>query len=263
MNKVRGDTLLTIRSRDLKNSDSAGASGFFTLFESIVLRDDEIMTAKIVSATFPNSWYNLSNTSKNNTLSFKETGDASYKIITIPNGSYDIDELTAEIKTLIEAQSTNNLTYTFTYNEINNTLTIKNSNPSVYNTTFDFTPETSCRRFLGFLESIVSITDANGVISNRAVDITDTQNSIYIRTNLSNNKVIESNSGKYSNILAHIPLPLSSNAFFVYDPQSPFEIELSRQSFYTIQIFINYSDANAIEIFTKGALEMKLILSYI
>ena len=63
MNKVRGDTLLTIRSRDLKNSDSAGASGFFTLFESIVLRDDEIMTAKIVSATFPNSWYNLSNTS--------------------------------------------------------------------------------------------------------------------------------------------------------------------------------------------------------
>ena len=262
MNKVRGDTLLTIRSRDLKNSDSAGASGFFTLFESIVLRDAEIMNAKIVSATSPNSWYNLSNTSKNNTLSFKETGDASYKIITIPNGSYDIDELTAEIKTLIEAQSTNNLTYTFTYNEINNTLTIKNSNPSVYNTTFDFTPETSCRRFLGFLESIVSITDANGVISNRAVDITDTQNSIYIRTNLSNNKVIESNSGKYSNILAHIPVPLSRNAFFVYDPQSPFEMELSQQSLSNIQIFITYQDEKEIVVFNKGDWEINIILSY-
>ena len=207
-------------------------------------------------------FYNLSNTSKNNTLSFKETGDASYKIITIPNGSYDIDELTAEIKTLIEAQSTNNLTYTFTYNEINNTLTIKNSNPSVYNTTFDFTPETSCRRFLGFLESIVSITDANGVISNRAVDITDTQNSIYIRTNLSNNKVIESNSGKYSNILAHIPVPLSRNAFFVYDPQSPFEMELSQQSLSNIQIFITYQDEKEIVVFNKGDWEINIILSY-
>ena len=262
MNKVRGDTLLTIRSRDLKNTDTAGASGFFTLFESIVLNDNEIMTAKIVSATFPNSWYNLSDTSNNNKLSFKETGDTDYKIITIPNGSYDIDELTSQIKTLIETQSTNNLTYTFTYNEINNTLTIKNSNPSVYNTTFDFTTETSCRRFLGFLESIVSITDTNGIVSNRAVDITDTQNSIYIRTNLSNNKVIESNSGKYSNILAHIPVPLSRNAFFVYDPMSPFEMELSQQSLSNIQIFITYQDENEIVVFNKGDWEINIVLSY-
>ena len=262
MNKVRGDTLLTIRSRDLKNTDTAGASGFFTLFESIVLNDNEIMTAKIVSATFPNSWYNLSDTSNNNKLSFKETGDTDYKIITIPNGSYDIDELTSQIKTLIETQSTNNLTYTFTYNEINNTLTIKNSNPSVYNTTFDFTPETSCRRFLGFLESIVSITDTNGIVSNRAVDITDTQNSIYIRTNLSNNKVIESNSGKYSNILAHIPVPLSRNAFFVYDPMSPFEMELSQQSLSNIQIFITYQDEKEIVVFNKGDWEINIVLSY-
>tara|TARA_R110001592_G_scaffold148068_2_gene372654 strand:- start:402 stop:1346 length:945 start_codon:yes stop_codon:yes gene_type:complete len=262
MNKVRGDTLLTIRSRDLKNTDTAGASGFFTLFESIVLNDNEIMTAKIVSATFPNSWYNLSDTSNNNKLSFKETGDTDYKIITIPNGSYDIDELTSQIKTLIETQSTNNLTYTFTYNEINNTLTIKNSNPSVYNTTFDFTTETSCRRFLGFLESIVSITDTNGIVSNRAVDITDTQNSIYIRTNLSNNKVIESNSGKYSNILAHIPVPLSRNAFFVYDPMSPFEMELSQQSLSNIQIFITYQDEKEIVVFNKGDWEINIVLSY-
>jgi hypothetical protein len=262
MNKVRGDTLLTIRSRDLKNTDTEGASGFFTLFESIVLNDNEIMTAKIVSATFPNSWYNLSDTSNNNKLSFKETGDSSYKIITIPNGSYDIDELTSQIKTLIQAQSTNSLTYTFTYNEINNTLTIKNSNPSVYNTTFDFTPEDSCRRFLGFLDGISSITDSNGIISNRAVDITDTQNSIYIRTNLSNNKVIESSSGKYSNILAHIPVPLSRNAFFVYDPMTPFEMELSQQSLSNIQIFITYQNESEKVVFNKGDWEINIVLSY-
>jgi hypothetical protein len=262
MNKVRGDTLITIRSRDLKNTNETGSSGFFTLFESIDLNDNEIMTAKIVSATFPNSWYNLSNTSKNNTLSFKETGDSQYKIITIPNGSYDIYELTTEIKTLLEAQSTNTLTYTFTYNEINNTLTIKNSNPTVYNTTFDFTTETSCRRFLGFLSNIISITDNNGIISNRAIDITDTQNSIYVRTNLSNNKVIESSTGKYSNILAHIPVPLSRNAFFVYDPMSPFEMELSQTSLSNLQIFITYQDEIENVSFNKGDWEINIIISY-
>ena len=262
MKKVRGDTLLTIRSRDLRNSDSAGASGFFTLFESIVLNENEIMTAKLVSATFPNSWYNLSSTSKNNTLSFKETGDTDYKVLIIPNGSYNIDELTNEIKTLIENNSTNGLTYTFTYNEINNKLTINNNNPTVYETMFDFTTNTTCRRFLGFLENINTINSADGIISDRAVDITDTQNSIYVRTNLSSNKVIESNSGKYSNILAHIPVPLSRNAFFVYDPVSPFEMELSQQSLSNLQIFITYQDERDIVVFNKGDWEINIILSY-
>ena len=262
MNKLRGDTLLTIRSRDLKNSDISGASGYFTLFESINLNENEIMTAKVVSATFPNSWYNLSSTSKNNTLSFKETGDTNYIVLTIPNGSYSIDEITNEIKTLIESNSTNSLTYTFGYNEINNKLQITNSNPTVYNTTFDFTTDTTCRRFLGFLENIITIDSADGIISDRAVDITDTQNSIYIRTNLSNNKVIESNSGKYSNILAHIPVPLSRNTFFVYDPMTPFEMELSQKSLSNLQIFITYQEENEVVEFNKGDWEINIILSY-
>ena len=262
MKKLRGDTLLTIRSRDLKNSDKAGASGYFTLFESINLNENELMTAKVVSATFPNSWYNLSSTSKNNTLSFKETGDTNYIVLTIPNGSYNISEITNEIKTLIESNSTNSLTYTFGYNEINNKLQITNSNPTVYNTTFDFTTDTTCRRFLGFLENIITIDSADGIISDRAVDITDTQNSIYVRTNLSNNKVIESNSGKYSNILAHIPIPLSRNTFFVYDPMTPFEMELSQKSLSNLQIFITYQEENEVVVFNKGDWEINIILSY-
>lgn len=262
MKKLRGDTLLTIRSRDLKNSDISGASGYFTLFESINLNENELMTAKVVSATFPNSWYNLSSGSKNNTLSFKETGDTNYIVLTIPNGSYNISEITNEIKTLMESNSTNSLTYTFGYNEINNKLQITNSNPTVYNTTFDFTTDTTCRRFLGFLENILTIDSADGIISDRTVDITDTQNSIYIRTNLSNNKVIESNSGKYSNILAHIPVPLSRNTFFVYDPTTPFEMELSQKSLSNLQIFITYQEENEIVQFNKGDWEINIILSY-
>ena len=52
----------------------------------------------------------------------KETGDTDYITLTIPSGSYDILELSDKVKELLEANSTNTLTYTFTYDEINNTL---------------------------------------------------------------------------------------------------------------------------------------------
>ena len=163
MDKVRGDTLLTIRSRDLKNVDTEGASGFFTLFEAITLNPNEVMTAKLVSATFPNSWFNLSVSSKNNTINFKETGDTSYKSIVIENGSYNINELSDKLKTLLEANSTNNLTYTFTYDIIKNQLQIQNSNPTVYNSVFDFTTATTCRRFLGFTAQVFTINASEGI----------------------------------------------------------------------------------------------------
>ena len=262
MDKVRGDTLLTIRSRDLKNVDTQGASGFFTLFEAITLNNNEVMTAKIVSATFPNSWFNLSDSAKNNTIDFKETGDTSFKSIVIENGSYNINELGTKLKEILEANSTNNLTYTFTYDIIKNQLHIENSNPSVYNTVFDFTTATTCRRFLGFTQQVFTIEASEGLYSDRAVDITDTQNSIYIRTNLANQKIIESSTGKYSNILAHIPVPLSRNNFFVYDPMNPFEMELTQNTISNIKIFITFQNETQIVNFNNGDWEINIVISY-
>ena len=262
MDKVRGDTLLTIRSRDLKNVDTEGASGFFTLFEAITLNPNEVMTAKLVSATFPNSWFNLSVSSQNNTIDFKETGDTSYKSIVIENGSYNINELSDKLKTLLEANSTNNLTYTFTYDIIKNQLQIQNSNPTVYNTVFDFTTPTTCRRFLGFIAQVYTINASEGIFSDRAVDITDTQNSIYVRTNLANQKIIESSTGKYSNILAHIPVPLSRNTIFVYDPMNPFEMELTQNTISNIKIFITFQNETQIVHFNNGDWEINIVISY-
>ena len=243
--KTRGDIFIAIRSRDLNltSQQDFNNSGTLNLFENITAPDDEVLAVSLVSATIPNSFFNLSNNNKNNKLKFKETGDADYITLTIPSGSYDILELSSLIKTLLESNSSNTLTYTFTYDEISNALTIKNSNPTVKNTTFDFTIEDSCRRFLGFKSQEISITTTNGITSDRGVDITDTRNSIYIRLpNLSNNKVMESSSGKFSNIISQVPITLSRNTFFNFDPPVEFVCELTQKQINSIAINITYQD---------------------
>ena len=119
--KTRGDVFIAIRSRDLISTaqQDYNNSGRFNLFENIIAGDDEVLGVSLISATIPNSFFNLSNNNQNNIIKFKETGDTDFITLTIPSGSYDILELSSVIKTLLENNSTNSLTYTFTYNEIN------------------------------------------------------------------------------------------------------------------------------------------------
>ena len=263
--KTRGDIFIAIRSRDLilTSQQDYNNSGRFTLFESIDATDDEVLGVSLISATIPNSFYNLSNNNKNNKLKFKETGDADYITLTIPSGSYDILELSSVIKTLLESNSTNTLTYTFTYDEITNELNIKNSNPTVKSTTFDFTIEDSIRRFLGFKSQEICITTTNGITSDRAVDITDTRNSIYIRLpNLSNSKVMESSSGKFSNIIAQVPVALSRNSFFVFEPPTEFICELSQKQINSIDINITYQEETEAVKFENADWEINLKITF-
>ena len=263
--KTRGDVYISIRSRDLTltSQQDYNNSGRFNLFENIIAEEDEVLGVSLVSATIPNSFYNLSNNNQNNKIKFKETGDTSFITLTIPSGSYDILELSSQIKTLLEANSTNSLTYTFTYDEINNTLTIKNSNPTVKNTTFDFTIENSCRRFLGFKSQEIKINSTNGITSDRAVDITDTRNSIYIRLpNLSNSKVLESSSGKFSNIIAQIPVALSRNTFFIFEPPVEFICELTQKQINSIDINITYQNETEAVNFENADWEINLKITF-
>lgn len=263
--RTRGDIYICIRSRDLQLTGQEGYNnaGRFNLFQNIEAEKNEILSVKLQSAILPNSFFNLSNNNQNNKLFFKETNDLNYIELTIPSGSYNINELSDLIKTLLETNSTNNLTYTFTYDEINNTLNIKNSNPTVYNTLFDFTQNNTCRRFLGFTNNIFTINSTNGITSDRTVDITDTRNSIYIRLpNLNNSNVIESNSGKYSNIIAQIPIALSRNTFFIYEPPIDFTCMLSQNSINSIDINITYQDETEAVNFERGDWEINLIISF-
>ena len=264
MNHTRGSNLICIRSRDLQNSNTLGNNGLLVLQEPIIANHNEKLFVCVMSATFPNSWYNLSLYLNNNTISFKETGDSVYKIITLGEGSYNINELMNEIKSKLESNSTNNLTYTFTYSEITNSVSITHSNTANITTNFDFTNMYSCRRMIGFLSGIINISNSSPVIiSNRAVDITDTYNSIYIRIpNLSNSKVITSSDGRYSNILAHIPVPMSRNTIFTYEPQKSFCMELNQNVINSLEIAITFQDENKKVHFGKGDWEINLLVEY-
>lgn len=264
MVNTRGSNLICIRSRDLLNSTELGNAGRLVLQSPIQANENEKLYVCVLSATFPNSWYNLSSYLNNNTISFKETNDATYKVITLLEGSYDINELMLEIKTKLESNSTNNLIYTLTYNEIRNEVNITQNNPANITTDFDFTNALSCRRTIGFLSGINTIDSSNtSITSNRAVDITDTYNSIYIRLpNLSNQKVIESSSSRYSNIASHIPVPLSRNSIFTYEPPKPFCMELNQKTISSIDINITFQQEDLRVHFGKGDWEVNLLIEY-
>jgi hypothetical protein len=258
---TRSPVLITVRSRDLINLNQYGSAGTLNLFQAIQCDLDEVLTCQVVSGIIPNSWYNLSAIIGNNKLRFGETGDAEIKTLTIPDGNYSIDELMSEVKKQLDANSTNSCTYTLTYSEITNKVTITHDKKSTVETTFNFLSTDTIRRFLGFTQGEFDITSSDNVISDRAVDITDTHNSVFIRSDLNNQKVIESSSTKPSNIIACIPVPLSRNSFFVFDPMNPLEIQMSQNIISSMNIRVTWQDETPVDL-QKADFEIVLKINY-
>ncbi len=260
--RTRGDTFITIRSKDLTNLNAEGSSGRFVLFENIIADEHEVLSISCVSAIIPNSFLNISAHNKNNKLRFAEAGGGGEKTITIVDGSYDILELGSHISGLMGDASTAGLTYTFTYNEITNQVTIKSSDPT-NNTAFNFLGTDTCRRCLGFTQGEFTINDSDGITSDRTVDITDGRNSIFIRLpSCSNNKIIESSSGKYSNIVSQVPITLSRNTFFTYEPTKAFECELTQKQINYIDVKITFQNELENVNFVNGDWEINLVVSF-
>ena len=260
--KTRGDTFVTIRSKDLTNLNNEGSRGRFVLFENIIADQNEVLSVKCVSAIIPNSFLNISTHNNNNKLRFSEAGGGGEKTITIPDGSYDILELNTEITGLMGDASTGGITYTFTYNEITNKVNITSSNPS-NNTAFNFLGNDTIRRCLGFTQGEFTINNSTGITSDRTVDITDGRNSIFIRLpSCSNNKIIESSSGKYSNIVSQVPITLSRNTFFTYEPSHAFECELTQKQINYIDINITFQQESEVVDFLRGDWEVNLVITF-
>ena len=260
--KTRGDIFITIRSKDLTNLNTQGSSGRFVLFENVLADANEVLSIKCVSAIIPNSFLNISAHNKNNKLRFAEQAGGGEKTIIIPDGSYDILELGAKISGLMGDASTAGLTYTFNYDEITNKLNITSSNPN-NNTSFNFLGTDTVRRCLGFTQNEFTINDSDGITSDRTVDITDGRNSIFIRLpSCSNNKIIESSSGKYSNIVSQVPITLSRNTFFTYEPTQAFECELTQKQINYIDINITFQNEEEVVDFLRGDWEVNLIITF-
>jgi hypothetical protein len=167
----------------------------------------------------------------------------------------------AKIKSIMETANGGAILYTFSYDEINNQVKIISNSSTI--TTLKFSIPNSPRRMLGFTEADINLNSFTALYSNRAVDITDTQNSIYIRLpNLSNQKVIESSTGRYSNIIAHIPVLFSRNSFFTYEPANPFEMELSQRNLSSIDVNITYQNENIPVNFNRADWEINLEIDF-
>ena len=225
--KSRGSIYLTIRSRDLINTSNLGNgnSGRFILFEAIEASNDEVLGVKIASATFPNSWYNLSATTKNNLFTFIE-GGTTYNTI-IPDGNYDIIELMAKIKSIMESVNGGAIQYTFSYDEINNQVKIISNSSTI--TTLKFSLNNSPRRMLGFTNEDINLNSFTAL---------------------------------YSNIIAHIPVLFSRNSFFTYEPSNPFEMELTQKQINSIDINITYQDENIPVNFNRADWEINLEIDF-
>ena len=259
---TRNPLIVAVRSRDLDNLNAYGSSGNMNLFQQIQANTDEILTVQVITAIIPNSWNNLSSTLKNNKLRFSEIGDTEIKVLTILDGNYSIDELMAEVKKQLDSNSTNSCTYTLTYSDIANTVSITHDKTSTIQTTFDFLIGDTIRRFLGFTMGEFSITSLDPILkSDRAVDITDTNNSLFVRSDLNNQKVIESSSTKPSNIIACIPIPMNRNSFFVFDPMNPIEVQLGQNSISSFNLAITWQDSSFVDI-RKGDWELVLKINY-
>ena len=243
------------------NLNQYGSAGTLNLFQAIQCDLDEVLTCQVISAIIPNSWYNLSSLIGNNKLRFAETGDSSLKTITISDGNYSIDELMSEVSTQLDANSTNSCTYTLTYSEITNKVTITHDKKSTVETTFDFLSTDTIRRFIGFTQGEFNINSSTNAISDRAVDVTDTHNSVFIRSDLNNQKVIESSSTKPSNIIACLPVPLSRNSFFTYDPMNPLEIQMSQNTISSMNIRVTWQDETPVDL-QKADFEIVLKINY-
>ena len=166
----------------------------------------------------------------------------------------------SEVKQVLESAISQS--FTLTYNEITNEVTIKSSDATNNPIVFDFATS-GCRRMLGFGSNTKTLNSSSGITSDRAVDITDTYNSIYVRLpNLSNHKVIESGSGKYSNIIAHIPVNFSRNTIFTYIPPIPFEIELNQNTISNIHVSVTFQDQTKRVEFGNADWELNLELGF-
>ena len=74
--------------------------------------------------------------------------------------------------------------------------------------------------------------------------------------------VLESSSGKFSNIIAQVPVALSRNTFFIHEPPVEFICELSQKQINSIDINITYQDESEAVNFESADFEINLKITF-
>ncbi len=205
-NTILQNNTLFIRSQDSDNLLDNRSEFTITLQNSIKKKSNEIFKIIIQSVQIP---YTFRNTNSNNNVLDWEENNVLKTPLVIKSGNYNILELTTEIQSLMNSNSTyGNDTYTLLYNQIENIVELKSTNANNTKLLFNSgnNKERSIASQLGFTKENDIIFNSNLVkVSDSYVNLI-TINSLFIRSNISGVNSYDSSTKQQSNILSVIPI---------------------------------------------------------
>jgi hypothetical protein len=205
-------TVLHIRSKDAQQlTDNYNTNFQVQLTQAIICQPDEEVHLQLMSAEIPYSFYNISDSLENNVFKFSQEGTPF--TITIPNGSYDIDEL-------VDAFNSNSdfsTRLTMSFNEI----TLRITFTAVQDDLLLLFHQSNINRELGFPvlygdeegESLESIGDS--LTSPNVVNMASVH-SIFVKSNIGQGNVISTRAGN-STTLQKISVDTNSTGIIYMD----------------------------------------------
>lgn len=176
------------------------------LKKSLIKKADELFKIILQSAQIP---YTFSNTNDNNNYIDWKENEILKSPIQIPSGNYNILELITEIENQLNSNtSLGSNNYTLTYDQIKNKVSIFSL--SALNTELLF--NSGINKLKSINKQIGYTNDNDIIINNLTSSVSDTFvdliriHSLFIRSNLSSNKTLDSESLTNTDILVNIPI---------------------------------------------------------
>jgi len=229
----------------------------FELDKEVVARKDERILLHLKKAFVPFSFYCLSSSQRNNKLDVKEIqSDATENsyTITIPDGNYNISELLTNIKTQMESATTFDYTYTFSYDDATNKVTLRiNTGTNIGTTNLLFSSGTNtntcCAVILGFTkDSDIQFNQSTGGVSTNVVDMADGLDSLHLKSNLVGDNIQSTTGAINGGELLIIPVNLLPNSILYFDEgNNPFKHQLVMSSFKNIEIKFTDNNDNTLD----------------
>jgi hypothetical protein len=226
----------------------------YLLEQEISARKDERILLYLKKAFIPFSFYTLSSSQKNNILDIKETqagGATNTYPITIPDGNYNITELTSKIKTLLEANTTFGFKYSVSYDTSTGKVSfLLLSGTTPLNATLLFASgdnaNFSVRNILGFNSTDVVFTLGTFATSQKVVDMADGLDSIHIKSNIVGDNIRSTNAEGGELLL--VPVDLEPFSILYYDDGAlPFKHLISQNNIKRIEIKMTDANDNVID----------------
>ena len=251
---------IILNSKRGTNNAELDGYKYFELDREVVARKNEKILLYLKKAFIPFSFYCLSSSQNNNKLDVKEIQNDDTELsytVTIPDGNYNISELLTNIKSQMEIASSAggfNYTYTFTYDDATNKVTLRiNTGTNIGTTNLLFSSGTnknkSCAVILGFTsDSDIQFNQSTAGISTNVVDMADGLDSLHLKSNLVGDNIQSTIGAINGGELLIIPVNLLPNSILYFDDGGlPFKHQLVMNSFKRIEVKFTDNNDNTVD----------------